>query len=318
MKHLGGIKRLKFGESDFTGVNPTTVWQTILRDFTGRAAIAGAQVEGSAVRGLFWSHASLSLTTLYFPQAPLILSTAGASGSGIVILRAMEGRLSLRQRHFRIEAAQGDVVLLPAESAMSIGLQSGGRLDCAYLPAHALGATKRLLANAMMRPIPGETLPLQLLISYAGYLLQQDYQTDGDAEMLVKHFYDLLPLLAEAITKGAARPSGANRLAMIKILIENNLTDSTFSIGDAAAMEGISERAIQKLFQQQKTTFSHYILERRLELAKTALLLNGAFTPITQIALDVGFNDTSYFSRAFKRRYGVSPQRLRSSVNLSN
>lgn len=52
-----------------------------------------------------------------------------------------------------------------------------------------------------------------------------------------------------------------------------------------------------------------YVRRLRLERAAWRLLLHG--DPIVSIALDCGFADHETFSRAFHRRYGVSPQRYR-------
>lgn len=55
-------------------------------------------------------------------------------------------------------------------------------------------------------------------------------------------------------------------------MVEENLADGSFSIADVARTEGITPRAIQKLFSRTGTTFSRYVLERRLVLAKSLIL----------------------------------------------
>lgn len=280
----------------------------------GEATISHAEGDLSGMRGLFWSHVSLSLATLYFPGTALRLSAGGLKDAGIVILRAMDGRLSITQRQRRAEAAQADVVFLAANAPLSIVLPEGGRLDCAYLPGHALGSARKRLSPLLLQPIPGGNLPLQLLITYAGYLLQRDHQLESDAEMMIAHFYALLPVLADTAARGIPGLATSDRLGSVKAHIETLLADSTFSIANVARMEGVTIRAIQKLFTREGTTFSGYLLDRRLDLAKTAILLNGTFTPITQIAFDVGFDDPSYFSRTFRKRYGMTPRDLRRSV----
>jgi len=52
-----------------------------------------------------------------------------------------------------------------------------------------------------------------------------------------------------------------------------------------------------------------YIVRIRLEAATNLLLSSNR--PVSTIALDVGFNDASYFSRAFKKHYQVSPSEYR-------
>lgn len=53
-----------------------------------------------------------------------------------------------------------------------------------------------------------------------------------------------------------------------------------------------------------KTT-TEYINEVRLK--KSIELLKDGNMNITEIAINCGFNDVNYFSRLFKKRYGVSP-----------
>jgi AraC-like DNA-binding protein len=100
-------------------------------------------------------------------------------------------------------------------------------------------------------------------------------------------------------------------MSSIKMLVEENLANGSFSITDVAEAEGITPRAIQKFFSREGTTFSRYVLERRLSLAKGLILAEGSSTAISQIAYNVGFNDLSYFNRTFRSRYGVRPSDLR-------
>ena len=55
----------------------------------------------------------------------------------------------------------------------------------------------------------------------------------------------------------------------------------------------------------KKQTVMQYIIVKRLENAK--MLLNTTNMTVESIAFASGFNNTSYFSRAFKEQYGVSP-----------
>lgn len=65
-----------------------------------------------------------------------------------------------------------------------------------------------------------------------------------------------------------------------------------------------------KLFRDATgKTASEYICEQRLTKAKT--LLETTSLPVAEIAALTGFEDNCYFSRRFKRFYGVSPTNLR-------
>ena len=55
-------------------------------------------------------------------------------------------------------------------------------------------------------------------------------------------------------------------------------------------------------------TITEYINEVRLK--KSIELLKSGNVNITEIAIICGFNDVNYFSRLFKKKYGVSPTKF--------
>jgi AraC-like DNA-binding protein len=60
-----------------------------------------------------------------------------------------------------------------------------------------------------------------------------------------------------------------------------------------------------------KTTPIKYIQRYRINLAKS--LLKNTHKSITEIATDVGFSESGYFSRIFHRETGLSPDQFRRS-----
>ena len=57
------------------------------------------------------------------------------------------------------------------------------------------------------------------------------------------------------------------------------------------------------------STPGKWLLNKRLEFA--AMLLTGNQTNVSRIAYESGFEDASHFSRAFKEKFGVSPNKFR-------
>ena len=267
----------------------------------------------ASLTGLLWAADGLSLATLYFPpRAPLSFRTEGAPGGDVLLARGWDSALSVTAKGASIEVARGDIVVLPCREPMAFSLPEGGRFDCALLPERALGASAGRLSRLMMRSISPSILPLQLLVGYAGYLLRRGAATDDEARTLVAHFYDLLPILADHLLDAEPRSAGGDgRTASVKAFIEARLSDCALSLAAVAKAEGVSERSIQKLFSREGRTFSRYVLERRLERARLLIAQPGQGTPIHQVAYGSGFNDLSYFNRAFRKRYGVRPSDLR-------
>lgn len=77
-----------------------------------------------------------------------------------------------------------------------------------------------------------------------------------------------------------------------------------------------SKSHISHLFKKKNgMTIRAYCNELKLEDAKKFLLKTDI--PITEIALNVGFNDTSYFIYLFKKKFGISPLQYR-KINIQN
>jgi len=79
---------------------------------------------------------------------------------------------------------------------------------------------------------------------------------------------------------------------------------------DLAQYANISEDYLTYCFRQEfGTTPMQYLQRYRVNQAK--LLLKNSEKSITEIALEVGFTDSGYFSRVFRRQTGISPEAFR-------
>lgn len=82
------------------------------------------------------------------------------------------------------------------------------------------------------------------------------------------------------------------------------------TIKELADLCGFSQVHFMNIFKAAiGSTCIEYLVEYRL--ARAALDLQETDHSIMQIALDNGFQNTSYFNRAFKRQYGVTPSAFR-------
>jgi AraC family transcriptional activator of tynA and feaB len=99
-------------------------------------------------------------------------------------------------------------------------------------------------------------------------------------------------------------------------VVEHHLRDPGFRSSAIAEALGVSARYLQLLFAEVGTTPSRFLLAKRLDAAAARLRLPNTPCSITEVALECGLNDLSYFSRAFRRRFGMSASeyRLRSGA----
>ncbi|EGH71559.1 transcriptional regulator, AraC family protein [Pseudomonas syringae pv. aceris str. M302273] len=98
-----------------------------------------------------------------------------------------------------------------------------------------------------------------------------------------------------------------------KCFVNANLDDYRLTTQYIADALGISRRTLARAFAKHDATLMHYIWSRRLEVSH-ALLAEGKVKQITDAAIQTGFCDLWHYSRAFKKKYGVSPSEIFSKI----
>jgi DNA-binding response OmpR family regulator len=89
-------------------------------------------------------------------------------------------------------------------------------------------------------------------------------------------------------------------------LVENHIKDEEFDltvlINELNMSRSTLFRKLQALTDQSPTEFI-----RTIRLKRAASLLRQNYGNVTQVAMEAGFNNLSYFNRTFKKYFGVSP-----------
>ncbi len=93
-------------------------------------------------------------------------------------------------------------------------------------------------------------------------------------------------------------------------VILDNLAQENFTVNGLALQCGVSKRSLERLFKKHfNKTPAAFIKEKRLEAA-WHLLEEQRCNSIARVREIVGINNPSYFSRAFKAKYGCSPSEM--------
>lgn len=229
----------------------------------------------------------------------------------VCVLIKTGGHLSLTQRQRQAVPQAGDAVMLVYREAASLQFVEASYLSV-RVPSRSLALAGDVGAAAARR-VPRETEALSLLRAYLASLPDRvdDPLLDG---LCATHVCDLISLAIGTTEEGRQLASQRGvRAARRQALKAELAREPGMPLDRLAARQGISPRYVQKLFEEEGTTFSDFVLERRLASARG--MLNSprfASWSIAAIALEAGFGDLSYFNRRFKRRYLMTPTDARS------
>ncbi len=135
-------------------------------------------------------------------------------------------------------------------------------------------------------------------------------------------FLECLVLLGRSFEAQNAQPIDAKRLTGQHAAIQRAVAFIEQHYPEHLSLAGIARQAFLSPHHfctafKQATGVSPwtYLTQTRLERAKE--LLRDTNQTVTEIALDVGFSDSSYFARVFKASEGISPSAFRRSATNS-
>ena len=139
-----------------------------------------------------------------------------------------------------------------------------------------------------------------------------------DADVRARLGEELMDVIALALESGNTDEASGDhavqqaRLRSVKAWIEDHLADPDLSLEKIAANNGISLRHLHYLFRLTDMSASEWIWHRRLQRCYDVLTrpeLNNL--SVTEVAYRLGFNSSSHFSTAFRRKFGVRPSDVR-------
>jgi AraC-like DNA-binding protein len=210
----------------------------------------------------------------------------------------------------------GEAVLASAAYPVDVIIGAPSRHIALRLPRAILEARIADLDAYNARRLPSKFEVLPLLVSYIDAFRSTELMNPALCDLVVSHVYDLVALIlgAKGDARHLARQRGARaaRLNVVLREIERRSGDPGLSAITIALLLGVSPRYVHLLLEETGRSFTHHVLQQRLERA-AALLRDPLWShrKVADIAAEAGFTDLSYFNRAFRRRYGATPTDIR-------
>lgn len=159
-----------------------------------------------------------------------------------------------------------------------------------------------------MRSVPVIVLTSQKLTDEEMQLLNQ-----GVAAVLGKGLFsaqETLTQIERSLSRNKNLGTEARRIARRAMVYIHDHYADALGRKEIAAHVGVSQEHLSSCFHREVgVPLVNYVERYRLLRAKELLLTTEK--SITEIALEVGFNDSSYFGRIFRRENGISPLAFR-------
>ena len=110
----------------------------------------------------------------------------------------------------------------------------------------------------------------------------------------------------------AGRPLPHDFVGLVRLQIESLLPSHAVEIDTIAESLTMSRRSLQRSLAKQALNYSQVLATTRMGLA--ADWLKHSDKSIAEIAFNLGYEDASNFTRAFRRQAGISPQAFRNNL----
>ncbi|WP_027552731.1 AraC family transcriptional regulator [Bradyrhizobium sp. Cp5.3] len=240
-----------------------------------------------------------------------------ADGSDdLVLISAHAGLVRVEQNSRPIELTPSQMMLADMSVTGAVGHTDQDRFTTIRMPRRALLEISPR-AEDKLSQVLSDGAVAETIFRYHALAANNGPHLDAIGQRLTaQHMVDLVGLLlgtdAEHASLARGRGQAAARLDLMRADVMAALGRNDLCLSEVAARSGLSPRQAQRLFEQAGTTFTEFVLEQRLLLARKLLGDPRARArKISDIAHSAGFSDLSYFNRAFRKRFGATPSELR-------
>ena len=231
----------------------------------------------------------------------------------IVLHLQRRGISNHRQDRREASLAPGDFILMSTDRPYKIDLPHTHELMVVQFPRRLIEHKIRRLDDRLGTAISGACAGGRVFHDFLLSLWHQGDQSHADPDWqagVASVFADLVALAVNVAPTAPPAPGASRTRERVLALVNARLGDPDLRTASIAGELGISARTVQNVFATMGTTPVGHVIEQRLERAAEMLVSNPA-TSVTEIAFDLGFNDSAYFARCFRQRFGRTPSAYR-------
>lgn len=237
----------------------------------------------------------------------------GVDEEQVVLHLQRRGNSLHRQDRREALLAPGDFVLMSTDRPYVIDLSSMHELLVVQFPRRLIEHKINRLDDRLGTAISGACAGGRVFHDFLLSLWHQGDQSHADPDWqagVSAVFADLVALAVNVAPAGQSLVRSSRTRERVLALVNARLGDPDLRTATIADELGVSARTVQNIFAAMGTTPVGHVVEQRLERA-AEMLISNPVTSVTEIAFDLGFNDSAYFARCFRQRYGKTPSAYR-------
>ena len=234
---------------------------------------------------------------------------AASEGGKYFAVFQLDGSACMAQGDNRVSLCAGDITLIDASQPSDFTYHENSRQLSLILPHRLIEQSLRYTPVKCGHRIGGKspiaTLSHHLILDAARQtnLSQQESEATLDA---------VISLLRPAISQSEGVDDVHERIFRKTLgYIDEHIRSEDLCPELLAREVGVSMRGLYRMFARKGLVVARYIKNRRLDLCAESLRQSRTEQKLSALGYSWGFSDSSYFSTAFKSRFGISPGEYR-------
>ncbi|KAA1179970.1 AraC family transcriptional regulator [Rhizobium tropici] len=218
------------------------------------------------------------------------------------------GRLRYENRNYRVNA--GDTLLVLVPHNHRYWLEKGERWEYFWI---SMNGEEALRIHRLILAAAGPVLKLQQAtidqLADCGLRLVKGATTPASASAIA---YEAAMALYDDVFGSHAFAADRSVMQIVIDYINANL-DKPLPVEELAKVGGLSRAHFSRVFAENEgVPPAEFVLQQRMQRA-AKLLTKAAFIPVKEVAIMSGFDDANYFSKVFRRIYGINPTEFRTT-----
>lgn len=217
----------------------------------------------------------------------------------------IQGRSSVEQIGNRSCLAPGDIVLVDSTLPFRFSYQEPSQQISLILPRQIIERILNLSRVELGVKIPADSH----IARFASKLIvEASLHENLDSEEGAAILDSLATLIKPSVLKSVRSAVPCEKVfRAASEFVKDNIAEPGLSAPVVASAIGTSVRSLYRAFSVNSITLSEYVKTQRLEMCVNYIKAHNGRLNLTEVVYRYGFGSPSYFSTAFKSRYGMTP-----------